>query len=107
MASLKQRWKSIPVTIRKPVVLIIGLLIVIASPFTGVLPGPGGIPMFLLGVAILASEYAWAQRIRDPILRVVERAIVLWRRRRIIGTLIIVAVGLTFGGLSYLLYSKL
>lgn len=66
-----QWWKRQPKTVRKPLVLILGLLLVIISPFTGVLPGPGGIPIFILGMAILASEFAWADRLKDFMLRAV------------------------------------
>lgn len=104
MSRLKQHWFSIPATVRKPIVLVIGLLIVIASPFTGVLPGPGGIPVFLIGVAILATEFEWARRIRDPILRWVQLAAHVWRRHTIIGTLIIILLACCFAGLSFLLF---
>jgi len=58
----------VPWHIRKPVVLIIGLLFVIAAGLTGWLPGPGGIPLFLIGIAILATEFVWAEKARDWIL---------------------------------------
>lgn len=98
MESLKQRWKSIPVTIRKPLVLIVGLALVIISPFTGVLPGPGGIPIFLLGVAILATEFEWAERFRDWTLHLIKLAAQLWRRHKVFGTillLILIAIAIT------------
>lgn len=63
-------WKSKPTSVRKPIVLTIGMLLVIVSPFTGLLPGPGGIPIFLLGIAILASEYDWANRMKRFFLNV-------------------------------------
>jgi uncharacterized protein (TIGR02611 family) len=93
MESLKKRWYAVPTTIRKPIVLVVGLLIVIASPFTGVLPGPGGIPVFLVGVAILATEFEWARRLRDWVLIWVKRLGNWWRRHKVVGTIaIIVAV---------------
>ena len=30
---------------------------------TGPLPGPGGIPLVLLGIAVWSSEFEWAQRL--------------------------------------------
>lgn len=66
-------WKRQPRTVRKPLVLLLGLLLVIISPFTGILPGPGGIPIFILGMAILASEFAWADRLKDFMLRAVPQ----------------------------------
>ncbi len=42
---------------------IVGGILVIAAPLTGWLPGPGGIPLFIAGLAVLASEFEWAQRL--------------------------------------------
>ncbi len=42
---------------------IAGFGLVIASPFLGWLPGPGGIPVFLLGLGILARNYDWAENL--------------------------------------------
>lgn len=40
-----------------------GLVLMIAAVVTGPLPGPGGIPLFLLGLAVWASEFEWAQNV--------------------------------------------
>jgi hypothetical protein len=42
---------------------VVGGLLLIAAPLTGWLPGPGGIPLFIAGLAVLASEFEWAQRL--------------------------------------------
>ncbi|TDU84276.1 uncharacterized protein (TIGR02611 family) [Kribbella voronezhensis] len=42
---------------------VLGTLLIIAAPLTGWLPGPGGIPLFIAGLAVLASEFEWAQRV--------------------------------------------
>lgn len=42
---------------------IVGGILIIAAPLTGWLPGPGGIPLFIAGLAVLASEFEWAQRL--------------------------------------------
>nr|WP_272954601.1 PGPGW domain-containing protein [Kribbella sandramycini] len=42
---------------------VVGGVLIIAAPLTGWLPGPGGIPLFIAGLAILASEFEWAQRL--------------------------------------------
>jgi hypothetical protein len=104
MESLKHKWKSTPSSVRKPIVLVIGMLFVLAAAATGWLPGPGGIPLFLIGIAILASEFAWAERIRDRILGWLHRFGVWYRAHRVIGTLLLVL--LAGGGLSsiYFLY---
>ena len=40
-----------------------GLALMVGALFTGPLPGPGGIPLFLLGLALWASEFRWAHRL--------------------------------------------
>jgi hypothetical protein len=42
---------------------VVGGLLIVAAPLTGWLPGPGGIPLFIAGLAVLASEFEWAQRL--------------------------------------------
>ncbi|GAB3623099.1 hypothetical protein GCM10027418_11810 [Mariniluteicoccus endophyticus] len=42
-------------------VAVVGLLLMVGAALTGPLPGPGGIPLFLLGLAVWASEFEWAQ----------------------------------------------
>src|SRR3954452_3308903 len=42
---------------------VFGGLLIIAAPLTGWLPGPGGIPLFIAGLAVLASEFEWGQRL--------------------------------------------
>lgn len=104
MESLKRHWFRIPGTIRKPLVLIIGLALVIISPFTGVLPGPGGIPIFLVGVAILSTEFEWAQRLRDWTLRKVHLLGQLWRRHKVIGTCIVIVCAIMLGAVSLFVF---
>jgi uncharacterized protein (TIGR02611 family) len=45
------------------VVAIGGLLFVVLGLVTGPIPGPGGIPLILLGIAVWASEFEWAHRL--------------------------------------------
>lgn len=44
-------------------VAIAGLFFVALGGVTGPLPGPGGIPLVLLGLAIWSSEFEWAHRL--------------------------------------------
>lgn len=39
----------------------VGVFLILLAGATGWLPGPGGIPLALLGLAVLASEFEWAQ----------------------------------------------
>ena len=42
---------------------LLGLLLMCRRAVTGPLPGPGGIPIALLGIAVWSSEFEWAQRL--------------------------------------------
>jgi uncharacterized protein (TIGR02611 family) len=52
---------------------VLGGLLLVLAPLTGWLPGPGGIPIFILGLAVLASEFEWAQRLLYRVKRWVHR----------------------------------
>jgi uncharacterized protein (TIGR02611 family) len=104
MESLRRRWKRVPETIRRPVVFIVGTLFIIAAILTGWLPGPGGIPLFLIGIAILATEFERAERFRDWILRYLHRFGVWYRKNRLLGTALLIfaaASAITLGILAY------
>ncbi len=47
------------------VIGLAGLLLVVLGLVSGPLPGPGGIPLMLLGLAIWSSEFDWAQRVME------------------------------------------
>ena len=61
----RRRIRSNPHQLRvyRGVVAAVGLLLVLLSLATGWLPGPGGIPLLLLGLAVWASEFHWAHRL--------------------------------------------
>jgi uncharacterized protein (TIGR02611 family) len=107
MESLRHHWKRVPNHIRKSIVLVVGLLFVIAAPFTGVLPGPGGIPVFLVGIAILATEFEWAERLRDYTIEKIKIAGRWYRQHKLIGVLVTIVAVLAIGGLSYLSFQRL
>ena len=44
-------------------VAVAGLLLVCLGFVSGPIPGPGGIPLVLLGLAIWSSEFEWALRL--------------------------------------------
>lgn len=41
---------------------VVGIVLIIGSPLLGWLPGPGGIPMFLAGLSLLAVNHTWARK---------------------------------------------
>lgn len=67
---LKQRIKAIALD-------TLGVLMIIAAPLIGWLPGPGGIPLLLGGLGLLSINHKWARRLLDDLktrgLNLVER----------------------------------
>ena len=54
-------WASFPTPIRRILAASVGLVTLVVGVLRLVLPGPGLVVM-LLGLAILATEFAWAKR---------------------------------------------
>ena len=80
-------------------VLIVGFGLVAAGIAMLVLPGPGWAAI-ILGLIVLASEYAWARRLLDPVRRWAKKAADATldprvRRRNLIiaGLLVVVVAG--------------
>lgn len=71
---------------------ILGGLLVIAGPLTGPLPGPGGIPLVLLGLAVWSSEFEWAQRLMLRFKALVRRYLAWPRRTRVLFWVAFIAV---------------
>ena len=51
----------IPITLRKIVVLVIGSTLIILGLALIILPGPFTMPLVVLGLVVLALEFAWAE----------------------------------------------
>lgn len=68
-------WKSQPKTVRKPFVFALGLVLIMIAPLVGWIPGPGGIIIFLLGIAVLASEFDWAENLQEFFLKTVPKEV--------------------------------
>lgn len=56
-----QAWKLLPSPIRKTIVLLIGSTLIITGLLLIVLPGPFTMPLLVLGLVVLALEFAWAE----------------------------------------------
>lgn len=107
MDKAKKTWFKVPHHIRKPVVLVVGVLFLVGALLTGWLPGPGGIPLFLIGIAVLATEFVWAERLQNYALGKLRQASSWYKKHRALGTIFIalgIAVAFT---LSYVLYKTL
>lgn len=68
-------WKNRPVNVRKPFTFALGLVFICAAPLVGWIPGPGGIALFLAGIAVLASEFDWAENLKAFFLHTVPKEI--------------------------------
>ena len=51
----------------------LGVALMILAILTGWLPGPGGIPLFILGLSLLAIHHEWAQRYIDLLKKYADR----------------------------------
>lgn len=74
MERLKSYWKRIPKIIRQFFVLGVGSIVIGAGLLMLVLPGPGWAAIFL-GFAILATEFTFAQKVRDWFVAVLKRLV--------------------------------
>lgn len=66
-------------------VSLVGALLLLAGVVMMVTPGPGGLAV-IAGLAVLASEYAWARRALDSAKRRADRARRRVARRRSAGS---------------------
>jgi uncharacterized protein (TIGR02611 family) len=85
MRKIKDAWWRVPTAIRKPLVFIFGFAIVGAGLIMLITPGPGWAGIFI-GFAILATEFAFAEKVRDQLVTylklVMEKLKQLWRNTK-------------------------
>lgn len=62
---------------------VVGSLLMIAALLSGPLPGPGGIPLFFLGIAVLASEFFWARRLHQRLTNFYHRYLSWPKNKRV------------------------
>lgn len=60
---VKDVWRNTPKPVRRSVVGVIGSTLVLLGAALVVLPGPFTLPLVIAGLAVLASEFAWAERL--------------------------------------------
>lgn len=56
-------WNALPKAIRKTIALVIGSTLIITGLLLIVLPGPFTMPLVIIGLVVLALEFAWAESI--------------------------------------------
>ncbi len=83
-------------------VAIAGLLLICLGCISGPLPGPGGIPLVLLGLAIWSSEFEWAYKLMQWFKSLLHRYQAWGRRTKVLFWIVFFAVCGTLG-YAYLL----
>lgn len=58
---LRRTWRASPKPLRRGIVLLIGGTLVALGFALIVLPGPFTLPLIVAGLAVLATEFAWAE----------------------------------------------
>ena len=61
MANIKKLWKALPRSVRKLIVLVIGSTRILIGLALIILTGPFTMPLVILGLFVLAIEFAWAE----------------------------------------------
>lgn len=74
-------WKKLPHPLRWIVAATVGATLVVTGLIFMVLPGPG-IPLVIAGLAILATEFAWAETLLHKTKHHSNRLLDKARRRR-------------------------
>lgn len=60
---LLRNWRSLPGPLRKTIVLTIGVTLLLIGGMLAVLPGPFTLPFVLAAIALLSTEFVWAERV--------------------------------------------
>jgi hypothetical protein len=55
-----QGWGQVPLV--RQTLFIVGVLLILVSPAVGVIPGPGGVVVFALGLGLVLKYSDWAKR---------------------------------------------
>ena len=56
-------WRTLPSYLRKTIVFTVGATLIVSGLMLIILPGPFTMPLVILGLVILAAEFAWAERL--------------------------------------------
>ena len=78
---LKDNWKKLPYPFRWVIAATVGITLVGLGLIFLVLPGPG-IPLIISGLAILATEFTWAEILLNRTKHHFSKALKRVRRKR-------------------------
>ena len=107
MQGMKNGWQKLPDKPRRVLTLILGVMLIVSAGLIGWLPGPGGMVLFLLGIAVLASEFEWAERLRDWILRILKNAANIFLKHPYIGITLLLICVIIVGISAYAFYTNI
>lgn len=107
MQRMKMAWKRLPNNPRRILTFILGMLLVITAPLFGAIPGPGGMVLFLLGIAILATEFTWAERVRDMVLGALKHSGQYVRDHPRFSTFLIFVAIMAASASAYVFYTQI
>lgn len=105
-AHLSRHWRKVPVHIRRPIALFVGFTLILTAGAIGWLPGPGGIPVFLLGIFVLASEFKWADDFGRLIMKLLHDIGQWFRQHPVIGSAAALASLALSGTITYMLFIR-
>jgi len=78
----QKSWKTLPVKLRKTIVLVIGSTSIVLGALLIVLPGPFTIPFVVFGLMILSLEFVWAESLLVKVKHHAKRSIPRKRPKR-------------------------
>lgn len=79
---MKNNWKRLPHPFRWVVVAVIGSSLILIGLTGLVLPVIPGIPLMIAGLALLASEFAWAEVLLNRTKNHVSKAVKKMRKKK-------------------------
>jgi len=59
--NFSKTWKLLPQSLRKTIVFLVGFTLIVTGLLLIILPGPFTLPLVVLGLVVLALEFAWAE----------------------------------------------
>jgi phosphatidylglycerophosphate synthase len=59
----RRLWERSPRRLRRMIVTMLGTTTILLGGLLVILPGPFTLPLVVLGLTLLATEYTWAQRL--------------------------------------------
>lgn len=107
MQRIKMTWKKLPDSPRRILTFILGVMLIITAGILGPLPGPGGMILFLLGIAVLATEFTWAERLRDYLLDLMRHIVAYIRKHPRLTTAMVLLSVTVIASCAYVLYMKI